>query len=371
MGNILIKYYKVTSPATIYNVDDYNKRVFPKKNNSGKHMVVKKGKFLKSLGLVERHRLESGSKPDFLILVNGEAVKLTDVELYQDDVDDCGCDGNPIAKPTDMEKLDGNMGENKFDETENGNKKEGYIGWKKFDKSQIICAILGAVVFGGIIWMVTKNKTKTIIGIIVGLIIGGVIGRFMGRSGEKKLEEDVDLNDTEQEIDTDGLQYESDTNVKVHSDEQQFLQIGQKYDFKLAQSLRPMAYSNGAFYVAKDKSGEKLIIKSNVKLNGKLVEITSPELFTLNPFSKTIEKNKINKPLPFIEIKKGLYVPLALIEPSSFVSSDEIISYAEGKTPLSDEIYVKGRYAGKRSYFALYMPSNEEAIKIRYGKLKQ
>jgi hypothetical protein len=48
------------------------------------------------------------------------------------------------------------------------------------------------------------------------------------------------------------------------------------------------------------------------------------------------------------------------------ITSDEANQYLNGQNSLEDEIYVKGRYAGKKYFYLMYSPVHNEAITKLY-----
>jgi hypothetical protein len=83
----------------------------------------------------------------------------------------------------------------------------------------------------------------------------------------------------------------------------------------------------------------------------------------LDADTKKITKVQSKKPLPFIDLGNNLFMPLSAVEQSSIVAPEELKSYLNGEVALDEDIYVKGRYAGKRYYNLMYMPSAEDILR--------
>ena len=157
--------------------------------------------------------------------------------------------------------------------------------------------------------------------------------------------------------------------AKTDSDKQGFFQLGQTYDFSIPYPIYAMLYENNAFYVAKDKAGKKAIIKPNTKVKGKLVEVKEPSIFVADPSTKKVDKIVSKKPLPFLDLGNNIFIPLAVVEPTSMISPEEAMKFLSGGGGLEEEIYVKGRYAGKRLFNLMYMPSHAVIINKAYGSM--
>jgi hypothetical protein len=210
-------------------------------------------------------------------------------------------------------------------------------------------------------WFTTHDKVKTVLGIIAGAILGGIIGRFIGRRGENVVDQKV-YAPAEIEQEVAGAEKREEVIQAKDASKEMFLQIGQAYTFfNMPQSVSLLTLKDNAFWVAKDKSGNKL--KTDKSVTGMIVEAQKPVVFVLNPKTKNIEKWKSNKPLPFLEVGENLYIPLALTDSTSVVSEVEVQQYVNGMAGLSEEVYIKGRYAGKRFYYLTYVPQLADAIK--------
>ncbi len=365
--NPLIKYYEVLNPAVIWKLDDMNRVATPEKSKSNKSWMVEKGKYVKSFGQSSRYKTHTG-KEELLTLVNGMGIKMSDVTLYADKVDDCGCDGNPVAKASDMEKLDdavaGNGDHKKLD------KESAYLGGKKskFDKSALVGFFIGAVIGTLVLWFSTKDKKKTIIGAVCGAIIGLVIGYFFGKRGETKQTTVEKLDEIEKEADADNVEPVTAPKEKDSANNKEFLQLGETYDFALPNSVYAMTYGNGSFYVAKNKAGTRIKLNIGEVLKGKLVEVKDPQFFVPDPKSKKIIKVRSNKPLPFLDLGKKLYIPLSVVSQDSVIDTQQAMDFLTGGGSLDQEIYIKGRYAGKKSFNLMYMPTHDPAIRQMFGK---
>ncbi len=361
--NPLIKYFLVLKDTTVYHLDDMNRVALPESSKKGKKFMIRADQHVKSFGQQGRYKTNEG-KVDMLILVNGNGVKMDDVKLYADNVDDCGCDGNPVAKPTDMEKLDGPAVHKSLD------KESAFIGKKptSFDKSGVFGFFLGAAVGAGLVWFQTKDKKKTAIAAVIGAVIGMIIGYFIGKRGEKKVDSVSDLSDIEQEVDTTEVAPVENSRKQDQADDKEFLQLGESYDFSLPNSVYAMTYGKGAFYIAKDKSGNRNTLSMGTRLKGKLVEVKDPQFFIPDAKSGKVVKIQSKKPLPFLDLGNKVYIPLAVVDPASMITTQEAMDYLTGQSQLDQEIYVKGRYAGKKVFNIMYMPSHDTAIRSQFGK---
>lgn len=361
MSDEKVNYYQVMQDTAMHELDDANGYAFPVKSDSGKKWIGDKGQYVKSFGQLRTLKNPDKVKETYLVLVNGNGVVLKDVTLYQDEVDDCGCDMMPIAKPTDMQKLEeSRMATNT--QHKQLNKQEAYVNKKSgFDTNGIIGFILGGLVVGGIVWFKTKDKKKTIFAAIGGAVIGMIIGYLIGRRGTKKLAVVNKIEETEK-LTNNAIINEPIGKEDANVENQDFLQLGQSYDLMVTNPVYVMIYEDNTFYLARNKNNQKIKLKPNSVIRGKLVEVKDPELFVLDASNKKIAKVKNKKPLPFFEIGKGLYMPLALLDKSAAISNDEANEYLSGKNNLEDEIYIKGRYAGKKYFYLMYMPVHDKLI---------
>jgi hypothetical protein len=351
----------------MWELDEMNKVALPIALKDGRDVkgknvwTVEKGKYVKSFGQTRNLRTPDNKKEEFILLVSGQGVLMKDVALYKDEVDDCGCDGNPIATPTDMDKLNDTEVEHKEIDKESAyiNKKSG------FDKSGIWGFVLGAAIGAAIMWFSTKDKKKTIIGAVAGAVLGMVIGYFIGRRGTKKLETLSKLDEIEKEAANTTIEtvQEGEGNIKTASEEQGFFQLGESYDFSIPYPVYALTYEGDTFFVATDQTRGKVILKPGTRVKGKLVEVKEPNIFVPDPVSKKVIKIKSKKPLPFLDLGNKMYIPLAMIEPSSMISPEEAMKFLGGGGGLENEVYVKGRYAGKRLFNLMYMPAYAVTLK--------
>jgi uncharacterized protein YcfJ len=349
MSEFRVKHYSVERNATVYKVDPYYNVAVPI-SKEGKHTYIQKGKIIKSLGEQKRLVLQSREKFDFLVLVNGDAVKMDDVKFIKED-DKC-CDGDGSQENTEAKYSESDKDKNKMPEKRPD--KSAYLNKSRFDKGMVTGAIVGAVLLGAVLWFTTGgNKVKTMLGIVAGAILGGVIGRFAGRRGEKTIsttEESIEKEVADTSSATSSATSENERGAAKPADKELFLQIGETYLFTLAKPSPLLTYDNG-FYIVKDK-GKHSFVSGTIK--AKIVEANEPAMFVLNQATGKIEKKVINKPLPFLEVGKNLFVPMAFVSPTSIITPEEMKGYAAGAVKLDDEIYVKGRYAGKRWYYLTY-----------------
>jgi hypothetical protein len=148
------KTFKITTKRgfVIHGSDTH--RIYDKNKN----WEINKGQYVKSFGTTKVLKNTDKEKQTYLILVNGNGVLMNDVTLYKDEVDDCGCDGNPIAKPTDMDKV------NEVKPIHNKlNEESAYINkTSKFDKSGMYGLVIGGISLGLIVWFKTKDCPSTI-----------------------------------------------------------------------------------------------------------------------------------------------------------------------------------------------------------------
>jgi len=377
MSDLKINYYEVLKNTPMWELDEMNKVALPIKKNPNENISlekghnvwnVEKGKYVKSFGQVRTLKTPDNKKQEFYLLVNGNGVLVKDTALFKDEVDDCGCDGNPIALPTEvMKAMEAEMAE---ENTEHKalDKESAYVNKKTgFDKSGLWGFLLGAAIGAAIMWMSTKNKKKTIIGAVAGGVLGLIIGYFIGRKGTKKLETVDKLDQIERAAkDTDVENVEA--GAKSDSDKQSFFQLGQSYDFSLPYPVYALVYEEKTFFIATDpKTGNKAVIKPGGKIKGKLVEVKEPAFFVANPKTKKVDRIVSNKPLPYLDLGKNVFIPLAAIEPTSMITPEEAMKFLSGGGGLEDEVYVKGRYAGKRLFNLMYMPAHAVTLKQKIG----
>lgn len=361
MSDVKINYYQVLNNTPMWDIDESNGVALIAKTEQGKKWTVDKDKYVKSFGQIRTLKTPDQKKEQFLVLVNGNGVLVKEVKLYKDEVDDCGCDGNPIATPTDLDKLD----DIEMEHSEI-NKESAYVNkTSRFDKSGLFGLFIGALIGSGIVWFSTKDKKKTIIGAVSGAVLGMIIGYFIGRRGTKKLETMSKLDEIERVAANTEVE-NVDAGSKSDSDKQGFFQLGQMYDFTIPYPVYAMLLEDNTFYVAKDTKGNKAIIKPK-KVRGKLVEVKEPNIFVADPSSKKVVKIQSKKPLPFLDLGNNIFIPLAVAEPSSMISTEEAMKFLSGEGGLDEDIYVKGRYAGKKSYNLMYMPNYAVTIKQKFG----
>lgn len=374
-----IKYYQVLKETAFFTVDEVNKVGIPIKGKSGKKWTVNKGKYVKSFGDVRTLKTQDG-RHKFLILVNGAGILNDNVVLYNDEVDDCGCDGNPIATPTDLEKLNGTKQidetNNVINQNESVMKNENVIEnakEKKTDKNGFIGFLIGAAIGGGIMWFSTKDKKKTIIGAVVGALLGMIFGYLMGRRGTKKLEtiEDTDAIEIKNNDDIEkskSTQAKEEISSKKQSQEkgsgEDFYKIGDEYTFIMPQNFSVMSYDGGTMFVSKDKNNKKVIITKGQEVSGKIVEIKNPNIFIFDPIEHNAVKIQSKKPLPYIKLKgtNNSYIPLSAITEDSVITKENAEDYLSGVDEMVDEIYVKGRYCGLKAFNLMYCPQYDKTI---------
>lgn len=362
--NPLIKYYEVLNDASIYELDDLRRVALPAPGSKGKVWKVGKGQYVKSFGQIGKYKYPEG-KAEMLLLVNGSGVNMKDLRLYADDVDDCGCDGNPVAKPSDLEKLNAPK-----EDHQDLDKESAYMGKpkRKFDKWAIVGFFLGAAILGIAVWIKTKDKKKTAVSAAIGAVLGLVVGYFIGKRGESKQDTLDSIDDIERDSDADTVEEVKNPSEADKADKKEFLQLGQSYDFVLPNSVYAMLYGNSTFYVARDKNKNRITLNKGEILKGKLIEVAEPQFFIPDPKSKKVIKIKSKKPLPFLDLGNKLYIPLSVVDPASIITTQEAMDYLSGDGNLSNEIYIKGRYAGKRVFNLMYMPSHDSAIRAKFGK---
>lgn len=379
MSDVKINYYEVLKKTPMWEMDEMNKVALPIKMDDDKNVSIEKGKniwtvdkgqYVKSFGQTRTLKTPDNKKEEFLLLVNGSGILVKDVTLYKDEVDDCGCDGNPIALPTEvMKAMEAENEKNNNTEHKPLDKESAYVNkTSKFDKSGLVGFLLGAAIGGGIMWYVSKkDKKKTIIGAVAGAFLGMIIGYFIGRRGTRKMETVKAIEQMEKTTNSAPKTPSAEKEQKPQAEKQEFLQLGQSYDFSIPYPVYAMLYENEAFYVAKDNTGNKMILKPGTKVRGKLVEVKEPQVFVANPATKKVEKIKNNKPLPFLLIGDNLFIPLSVVEPSAAITTEEAMKYLSGAGGLEDEVYVKGRYAGKRLYNLMYLPAYAVILKEKFG----
>lgn len=361
MSEVKINYYQVLNNTNLWDIDESNGVALVSKTEQGKKWTIDKDKYVKSFGQVRNLKTPDQKKEQFLVLVNGSGILMKEVKLYKDEVDDCGCDGNPIATPTDLSKLDEEEVVHKEIDKESA-----YINKKSiFDKSGLAGFFIGALIGTGIVWFSTKDKKKTIIGAISGAVLGMIIGYFIGRRGTKKLETVNNTNDIERKTNNTSVE-EVEPGSKIDSDKQGFFQLGQMYDFTIPYPVYAMILEDNTFFVAKDPNGNKAIIKPK-KVRGKLVEVKEPNIFVADPISKKVVKIQSKKPLPFLDLGNNIFIPLSVVEPASMISTEEAMKFLSGEGGLDEDIYVKGRYTGKKMYNLMYIPNYAVTIKQKFG----
>jgi F0F1-type ATP synthase assembly protein I len=372
MNDVKINYYEVQENTPMWEIDEMNKVALPIGLKEGRDVrgknvwTVDKGQYVKSFGQTRNLKSTSGKKEEFLLLVNGNGILMKDVALFKDEVDDCGCDGNPIATPTDLSKLN----ETEAMEHKEIDKESAYVNKKSsFTKGRIAGVLLGAAIGAAIMWFSTKDKKKTIIGAIAGAVLGLVISYFIGRRGTKKLETMSKLEEIEKEAKNPTVETvkAGTENPKAASEEQSFFQLGETYEFSIPYPIYAMTYEDNTFYVATDKNKGNVIIKPNTRVKGKLVEVKEPEFFVADPATKKVVKIKSKKPLPFLDLGNKMYVPLSVSIPTSMISPEEAMRFLNEGQGLDEEIYVKGRYAGKRFFNLMYMPAHAVILKKKFG----
>jgi len=378
MSDVKINYYEILKTTPMWELDDMNKVALPIKlkddknisANGGNVWNVEKGKYVKSFG--QTRTLKSypdNKKEEFLLLVNGSGVLIKDLSLYKDEVDDCGCDGNPIATPTDLNKLEV---ENK-EEHKELDKESAFVNKSSsFDKSGLFGFLLGAAIGGAIMWYSTKDKKKTIIGAIAGAFLGMIIGYFIGRRGTKKVDTLNKLEEIERISNSEVPVVPEEPGIKAKEDDSSkkgFFQLGETYELSIPYPIYALIYEKNTFYVASSKKGDKAILKPNSRIKGKLVEVKQPGFFVANPTTKKVDKIVSKKPLPYLDLGNNLYIPLAVVEPTSMISPEEAMKYLNGGGGLEDDVYVKGRYAGQRLFNLMYMPAHAVIIGQKYGRM--
>ena len=362
MSEEKINYYEILKDTQVLDYDRTHKVAIHMKSKDGKKWMIEKGKYVKSFGNNASVKTPSG-KENILVLVNGNAVRMADVKLYIDEVDDCGCDGNPIALPVDIAKA--MMKEQQYADVEFVKQESSFTmpQKSKFDKSAVIGFLLGAVVVGGIMWFRTKDKKKALIGAAAGAFLGMVIGYFIGKRGEKKISVVNNIAETEMSTNSSAPSQPSSNSQNLNAENQEYIQIGERYDFSLKMPIYAMNLKDGVMYVAKNQAGQKMLLKPKGSWSGNLVQIDNPQFFILDADTKKITKVQSKKPLPFIDLGNNLFMPLSTIEQSSIVTPEELKSYLDSEVALDEDIYVKGRYAGKRYYNLMYIHGSEDILR--------
>lgn len=388
MSDTNVNYYEVLKATPMWELDEMNKVALPIKRDDTKNVslekgtniwMVEKGQYVKSFGQKRTLRTPDNKKEEFILLVNGNGVLTKDITLYKDEVDDCGCDGNPIALPTEVMKAmeaenEQNSSQNK-EEHKPLDKEGAYVNkTSKFSKGGLIGFFIGAAVGASIMWFVSKkDKKKTIIGAVAGAFIGMLIGYFISRRGTRKMETVNTIEEMERSMKNGAgaktSAEQEEPGQKPEAEKQEFLQLGQSYEFSIPYPVYAMLYENEAFYVAKDKTGNnKMILKPGTKVKGKLVEVKEPQVFVANPATRKVEKVKSQKPLPFLSLGNDLFIPLSTVEPTAHITMEEAMAYLSTGRGLQEDVYVKGRYAGKRLFNLMYLPAYAVVLKEAFEK---
>ena len=364
-----IKYFTATAPCKVYEVDTHHRVAHLKKRANGNSLVRQKGKTLTSFGKVVRARTNNG-KMDLLMLLNGAGVPLANIQpLIQPEpkkeelLEEAAFADTP--KGEDNPPADGTPA------TEVKPDKSNFIGRKKFDKGAVAGLLIGAVIGGAIMWVATKNKTRMMIGIVAGAILGALIGFFMGRQGIKKEKEGVDLDAIGAKTDfkEENAKTKSDSKNKK-SDKSQFLKIGDTYDFALPCPIYAMKMVNNTFYIARDGNNRKIVLHAKRPYTGKLVQVSKAKIFVISPHKNGATKVSIGKPLPMLKVGEGIFIPLSVLDKQAGITMPEFKAFIAGQNNLSEDLFIKGRYAGKRSYNLLYLPQWEHEIRQLYGTQK-
>ncbi len=378
MADVKIQYYEVLRNTPLLEYDATHNVATPVQVESKYNGIIEQGKYVKSFGIIKPAKTGKG-KTEVLVLVNNNAVRLADVKLYKDQVDDCGCDGNPIALPTEVAKaLQAEVeasGTNDYSVVPKDYAPESKFMTaedikSKFDKSAIIGLLVGMVLIATAVWWKTKSKSKTAIGAVMGAIMGFIIGYFIGKRGEKRIgtfDHVADTEATSSETFAGNTSSSSTGTQREDAEQAQFLQVGNTYDFTPKWSAYVMTLENGVLYRAKDANGNKMIVKAKGKWPGKLVQIDAPSFFVFDQADSKIAQIQSNKPLPFIDLGNNFFIPLAITDASANITADELNQFLAGLAPLSEESYVKGRYAGKRLYNLVYMSNHDAAIRSLVG----
>lgn len=387
MSSIQLKYFEAAKAVTIYHIDAYNGIAYPKENAKGRHLRFKEGKIFKGFGQVKRFKLFTGEKVALLLLHTGDAVRADSVravtasELAQraqrQEVEHNThhhahqlWEGEPVEDMADafesaFAASKDKQGKNKS-ETPKTEHKGGLMNNMTLDRNAVIGLIAGAIIGYFITHRFTKDRKKAFIGAIIGAALGGCIAFFIGRSGYSK-GKSVGFDETEATTDA----KESDLQVKEgeqldKADGKEHLKLGEVYDFTVVQPTYAMMLGNGTFYVARDMQGKKLALRPKVRYKGKLVHVKQPKLFMVD--GGKVRAVTSRKPIPFLRMEKNLFVPLAATNKSSLISEGELDKFLQNKGKANADIFVKGRYAGKKKYFLLYFPAHESKIRQRFGQ---
>ena len=355
-----IKYYSVVSTATIYEPNTYHNYATPKKSKKGKHLNIQKGKVLKSFGETKRLKLSTGEKPEFLLLINGDAIKKGAVKLYKANVSDIHAGGSPIVSSDELDKA----GKETAIIEESG-----FTGGKKLDKLAISGLFVGAVVGGGMLWYKTREKNKIFMGIFLGAIIGVVIGLIISKTTKKKGQNDI-VDKIEGESDFDLSKNKPKEGTPTTADAK-FLQTKKEYEFYVPQAVYLSKKVGNVMHIATDKKKNKIQLQPYKKYVGTLETITNPEIFLLDRRKKVIRKGKVTKPIPYFKLGKDIYVPLSAVHDKAIIIEKEVNEFIQNKTNIDDDVYIKGRYGGKRYFNLLYLPQYEERLKKVYQKKRK
>ena len=355
-----IKYYTVVSTATIYEPNTYHNYATPKKSKRGKHLNIQKGKVLKSFGETKRLKLSTGDKPEFLLLINGDAIKNSDVTLYKANVSDIHAGGSPIVSSDELTKA----GKETAIIEESS-----FTGGKKVDKMAISGLCVGAVVGGVMVWYKTKDKNKVFMGIFLGAIIGVIIGLIISRTTKKKPQSDI-VDKIEGESDFDLSQNKPKKDTPATADAK-FLQTKKEYEFYVPQAVYLSKKVGNVMHIAVDKNKNKIQLQPYKKYAGTLEIISNPEIFLLDRRKKAIRKGKVTKPIPYFKLGNDIYVPLSAVHDKAVITENEVNDFINSKANIDDDVYIKGRYGGKRYFNLLYLPQYEEKLKKVYQKKRK
>lgn len=359
-NKVNIKYYSVDNTATIYEPNTYHNYATPKKSKRGKHLNIQKGKVLKSFGETKRLKLSTGEKPEFLILINGDAIKNNAVKLYKANVSDVHAGGSPIVNSSELSKA----GKETAILEESG-----FTGGKKMDKLAISGLFVGAVVGGAMLWYKTRQKSKVFIGIFIGAIIGLIIGLIISKTKGKEGKNDiVDKIDSESDFD---LSKNTPKKGTPSTADAKFLQTKKEYEFYVPQAVYASKKVGNTMYIATDKKKNKIQLQPYKKYTGILETVNNPEIFIVDRRKKAIRKGKITKPLPYFKMAKDIYVPLSSVHDKAIIVAKEVQEFVNNKNNIDDDVYIKGRYGGKRYFNLLYLPQYEESLKKIYQKKRK
>lgn len=358
--NLNIKYYSVTHGATIYEPNTYHNVATPKKSAKGKHLNIQKGKVLKSFGETKRLKLSTGEKTEFLLLINGDAIKTSHVKLYKANVSDIHAGGSPIVSSEELAKAGKETP--LFEES-------GFGEGKKLDKLALSGLVVGALVGGGLVWYKTREKNKMLMGIFLGAIIGVVIGLIISRTSKKKGENDI-VDKIEKESDFDLSKNKPKEGTPTTADAT-FLQTKKEYEFYVPQAVYASKKVGNTMHIATDKKGKKIKLEPYKKYSGKLETINNPQIFLLDRRKKSIRKGTVTKPIPYFNLGKDVYVPLSAVHDKAIIVEKEVVDFINNRGNIDDDVYIKGRYGGKRYFNLLYLPQYEERLKKIYQKKKK